>query len=136
MKVAIIYFSNTGNTEAMAKGVEKSVIENGAEAFLFKSSEFPCDMASEFDAFAFGCPAYGTEELDDTEFLPMWDNVKAELGDKKVALFGSYGWGGGEYMNTWVESCDSLNIVATCTCEEAPDESALEECANLAKALV
>ena len=91
MKKAVVYWSGTGNTEAMAKAVAEAA---GAE--LFTASEFSGAKADEFDSIAFGCPAMGAEALEETEFEPMFEGVKGHLAGKKVALFGSYGWGDGD----------------------------------------
>ena len=135
MKVAVVYWSGTGNTEVMAQSVAKGAEAVGAEVQLFPNAEFTSEQVSAYDAFAFGCSACGAEELDEAEFVPMWESVSPELGEKKVALFGSYGWGGGEWMETWKEASAGLNIVATCVCEAAPEGDALSECEELGKAL-
>ena len=93
-KVAVVFWSATGNTEAMADAVVEGAKKAGAEVSKLTSAEFgPADVAG-FDGIAFGCPAMGAEVLEEDEFQPMWDDVKGKLGGKKVGLFGSYGWGG------------------------------------------
>ena len=104
-KVAVVYWSGTGNTEAMASAVVDGVREDGAEAELFTASEFDASMLSSFDAVAFGCPSMGSEQLEDSEFEPMFNSCEGDLGGKKIALFGSYGWGDGEWMRSWEETC-------------------------------
>ena len=136
MKVAVIYWSGTGNTETMAKSIAKGVENAGAEVQIFQCSEFTTEQASAYSAFAFGCSACGAEELDETEFIPMWESVQPQLGEKKVALFGSYGWGGGEWLETWKEEASALNIIGTSVCEGTPDEEALSACEDLGKALI
>ena len=134
MKKAVVYWSGTGNTEAMAKAVAEAA---GAE--LFTASEFSAAKADEFDAIAFGCPAMGAEALEESEFEPMFDGVKSHLAGKKVARFGSYGWGDGEWMRTWESDCDSAGVNLVCEsviCTEMPDDAALEACRALGKALV
>ena len=138
-KIAVVYWSGTGNTEAMATAVADGAKEKGAEVGLFTSEEFCACMMDEYDAVAFGCPAMGTEELEDGEFAPMFDGCKAELSDKKIALFGSYGWGDGEWMRNWEEECKSLGAVMPCDfviCNEAPDDDAVAACKALGAALV
>lgn len=133
MKKAVVYWSGTGNTEAMAKAVAEAA---GAE--LFTASEFSGAKADEFDSIAFGCPAMGAEALEETEFEPMFEGVKGHLAGKKVALFGSYGWGDGEWMRTWESDCDSAGVNLVCEsviCTETPDDAALEACRALGKAL-
>ncbi|WP_044973060.1 flavodoxin [Ruminococcus sp. HUN007] len=97
MKTAVIYWSGTGNTEAMAKA-----IADGAGADIFTVSEFGGSV-SDYDVIAFGCPAMGAEVLEEEEFEPFFSSVEGSLGGKKVILFGSYGWGDGEWMRNWEE---------------------------------
>ena len=137
-KVAVVYWSGTGNTEAMAKLVLKGAQGAGASAQLFSVSDFDASRVADFDGFAFGCPAMGSEELEDTEFAPVFDAVKGSLGGKKVALFGSYGWGGGDWMKAWEEDCAACGITLTCDsviCNDAPDDEAENACKALGAAL-
>ena len=93
---------------------------------------------SAVDLRAFGCPAMGSEVLEEMEFQPMFDACKRSLGGKRVALFGSYGWGDGEWMRTWESDCDSAGVNLVCEsviCTETPDDAALEACRALGKAL-
>ena len=101
-KAAVVYWSGTGNTEAMAHAVTEGAKGAGAEAELFTASEFTPDKAAGFDAIAFGCPSMGAEVLEEEEFQPMWDACKGSLAGKKIALFGSYGWGDG--MNVFASN--------------------------------
>ena len=138
-KVAVVYWSGTGNTEAMASAVVDGVREGGAEAELFTASEFDASMLSSFDAVAFGCPSMGSEQLEDSEFEPMFNSCESDLGGKKIALFGSYGWGDGEWMRTWEEDCGAagINRVSdSVICCEAPDDEALAACRALGRKLV
>ena len=138
-KVAIVYWSGTGNTEAMANYVAEGVKKAGGEADLFTSAEFGADKAGEYDRIAFGCPSMGAEQLEESEFQPMFDEVSPVLSGKKIALFGSYGWGDGEWMRTWEDTCrgDGASVVSEpVICNEAPDDSALDECKALGAALV
>ena len=138
-KVAIVYWSGTGNTEAMANYVAEGVKKAGGEADLFTSAEFGADKAGEYDRIAFGCPSMGAEQLEESEFQPMFDEVSPVLSGKKIALFGSYGWGDGEWMRTWESDCDSAGLNLVCEsviCTETPDDAALEACRALGKALV
>ena len=96
-KIAVVYWSGTGNTEAMAKAVLEGVKSGGAEGELFSSAEFDASMLSSYEAVAFGCPAMGGEELEDFEFAPMFESCADQLGSKKLGLFGSYGWGNGQW---------------------------------------
>ncbi len=115
-KVAVVYWSGTGNTEAMASAVVDGVREGGAKAELFTASEFDASMLSSFDAVAFGCPSMGSEQLEDSEFEPMFNSCEGDLGGKKIALFGSYGWGrrrmdeklGGDLHSRRCSTCDRV----------------------------
>ena len=100
-KVAVVYWSSTGNTEAMANAVVDGIKEKGGEAVLHTCEDFDGSKVAEYDAIAFGCPAMGDEVLEDTEFEPMFDGCKDALKGKNIALFGSYGWGDGEWMRNW-----------------------------------
>ena len=134
MKIAVVYWSSTGNTEAMAQAVVEGAKHAGAEAELFTAAEFDGGKMDEFDAVAFGCPAMGAEELEDDEFAPMFETCESKLSGKKIALFGSYGWGDGEWMRTWEEDCKNSGLNLVCqsvTCCEAPDDDALEACRKL-----
>lgn len=138
-KIAIVYWSGTGNTEQMAFAVLEGAKEKGADAVLLTSAEFDVSTLNTYDAIAFGCPAMGAEVLEEYEFQPMWDDCEGALGGKKVALFGSYGWGDGEWMRNWEESCSTAGAVLACDsviCNEAPDEEALTACKALGASLV
>lgn len=136
---AVVYWSGTGNTEAMANAVVKGAKDQGAEVTLFTAGEFDADQVDAFDAIAFGCPSMGSEELEDSEFEPMFSNVKGRLAGRKIALFGSYGWGDGEWMRSWEEDCKSCGAVLAADsviCNDAPDEDAIAQCEALGAALV
>lgn len=138
-KVGIVFWSGTGNTEMMAQSVEEGVVEAGGSASVMTSAEFTCDMVDDFDALAFGCPSMGSEQLEESEFEPMFSEISDKLSGKKIALFGSYGWGDGEWMRNWEDECSSIgaNIVhESVICCGAPDDTAQEELKALGKALV
>ena len=137
-KVAVVYWSSTGNTEAMANAVADGIREKGGEAVLHTGEDFDGSKVAEYDAIAFGCPAMGAEELEDTEFEPMFSACESKLSGKKIALFGSYGWGDGEWMRTWEESCKNDGAELVCDsviCADAPDDEAEAACIALGKAL-
>lgn len=137
-KTAIVYWSGTGNTEAMANAVAEGVKEAGAEAVLLTAAEFDVSMMDSFDSIAFGCPSMGAEELEESEFAPMFEACEPKLSGKKIALFGSYGWGDGEWMRNWEETCKGDGAILACDsviCNEAPDDGALASCRALGKAL-
>lgn len=138
-KIAVVYWSGTGNTESMAAMVAAGAKEAGAEAVLLTAAEFGPDQMDAYDAIAFGCPSMGAEQLEESEFEPMFSACEAKLSGKKIGLFGSYGWGDGEWMRTWEETCRGDGAELACEpviCNEAPDEDALSACQALGKALV
>ena len=138
MKVAVVYWSGTGNTEAMAQAVVEGAQKVGAETELFSATEFDSDKMDLFDAVAFGCPAMGAEELEDGEFAPMFEGCESKLSGKKIALFGSYGWGDGEWMRTWEDTCQNKGAALACDsviCQETPDDDARTACRQLGEAL-
>lgn len=137
-KIAVVYWSGTGNTEAMAASVAEGVQDAGAEAVMMTASEFDVTMMDTFDAVAFGCPSMGAEELEESEFAPMFSACEAKLSGKRIALFGSYGWGDGEWMRTWEENCKNNGADLVCEpviCNEAPDDEAIAACKALGTAL-
>ena len=137
-KTAVVYWSGTGNTEAMAEAVLTGMKDAGADAAIYTAAEFSPSKLSELDAVAFGCPAMGAEMLEESEFEPMFNDCKGSLGGKKVGLFGSYGWGDGDWMRSWEEDCSASGIKLCCesvTCNEAPDAQGLAACRLLGKLL-
>ena len=137
-KVAVVYWSGTGNTEAMANAVKAGAAGAGASVSVFGPSDFSADKVAEFDAIAFGCPAMGAEVLEEDEFDPMFTEVEGALSGKKIALFGSYGWGDGEWMRNWEDRCKEAGAVLAAdsvTANEAPDDDAVAACKALGAAL-
>ena len=137
-KIAVVYWSGTGNTEAMAEEVANGAKAAGAEVESFTTDDFAADKMNDYDAVAFGCPAMGDEVLEEDEFEPLFEDCKAKLSGKKIALFGSYGWGDGEWMRTWEETCKADGAVLACEsvlANEAPDDEAVAACQALGKAL-
>ena len=138
-KLAIVYWSGTGNTQKMAECIAEGAQAAGAEVTLMGPTEFSAARWPEFNVVAFGCPSMGTEQLEEDEFEPMFAGIEGTLSGKKIALFGSYGWGDGEWMRTWEENCRGAGAVLACEpviCNEAPDDDALAACQALGKALV
>ena len=129
-KTAIVFWSGTGNTEAMAQAVREGMEAKGADVSVMGPSEFTADMVSDYDAIAFGCPAMGAEVLEESEFEPMFASVEGSLAGKKVGLFGSWGWGNGVWMDDWMVRTQAAgaDTVPYVICMEAPDEAALAEC--------
>lgn len=137
-KVAVVYWSGTGNTAAMADAVVEGAKSAGADATLYEAADFNSSVASEYDGIAFGCPSMGADVLEEMEFQPMWDEVKDNISDKKVALFGSWGWSGGTWMDNWEEDAAECGITLACDsviCMEYPDDETLEACAKLGEAV-
>ncbi len=133
MKTAVIYWSGTGNTEAMAKAVAE-----GAGAELFTVSEFSGSV-EDYDAVAFGCPAMGAEMLEESEFDPFFTEIESRLSGKKVGLFGSYGWGDGEWMRNWETRVESDGAVLVggegVIANDTPSDDDLERCRALGRVL-
>ena len=137
-KVAVVYWSGTGNTEAMANKVAEGAKVAGAEVEVISADDFDGTDISGFDGVAFGCPAMGDEELEDSVFQPVFEACEAKLAGKKVALFGSYGWGDGEWMRSWEEKCQNDGValaVDSVICNEDPDDEAQAACIELGKAI-
>lgn len=133
-KVAVVFWSGTGNTEQMANAVAEGAKKAGAEVSILGPSDFDAGKAGEFDGIAFGCPAMGAEELEEGEFEPMFSAVENSLGGKKIALFGSYGWGTGEWMKSWESRCEDAGIMLAADsviCQETPDDDAVAACEKL-----
>lgn len=133
MKIAVVYWSGTGHTESMAQAVA-----GAAGADVFTASEFDADKAAQYDAIAFGCPSMGSEQLEEDEFEPMFESVKPALDGKKIALFGSYGWGDGEWMRNWEADCTAAGAVLAADpviCQDEPDDDAIAACEALGAAL-
>ena len=105
MKTAVVFWSGTGNTEAMAQSVADGAKSAGAEVDVLTCDKFNATMIDNYDSIAFGCPSMGAEQLEEDEFEPMFSACTPKLGGKKIALFGSYGWGDGEWMRNWQEEC-------------------------------
>ena len=138
-KIAVVYWSGTGNTQAMAEAVAAGAQEAGAQVEVLEASAFGGEQVKAFDAIAFGCPSMGAEQLEESEFEPMFSACETKLASKKMALFGSYGWGDGEWMRTWEERCgeDGARLAwESVICNGYPDEDALAACEALGGSLV
>ena len=139
-KAAVIYWSSTGNTEAMAQAVAEGAKAAGVEIDLMEVSQVSPEQALEYEALALGCPAMGDEELEEEEFEPFFTELEKNLSGKKVALFGSYDWGDGQGMRDWYER--TRDAGAELVTEEGlmlnntPDEEGLETCRELGKKLL
>ena len=104
-KIAVIYWSGTGNTQMMAEAVTEGAKGAGADVSLFNVSQISAADAASYEALALGCPAMGGEVLEESEFEPFFTELESKLSGKKVALFGSYGWGDGQWMRDWEDRC-------------------------------
>ena len=133
MKTAVIYWSGTGNTESMAKAVAE-----GAGAECFAVSEFSGNV-EDYDAIALGCPAMGAEVLEEGEMEPFVTELEGCVAGKTIGLFGSYGWGDGEWMRDWVERMTAAGATVVggegVICQDAPDDYAKTACEELGKKL-
>ena len=128
-KVAVVYWSGTGNTEEMANKVAEGAKAAGAEVEVISADDFDGTDISSFDGVAFGCPAMGDEELEDSVFQPVFEACE---------LFGSYGWGDGDWMRSWEEKCQNDGValaVDSVICNEEPDDEAQAACIELGKAI-
>ncbi len=135
-KTAIIYWSGTGNTEAMAQAVLDGAKEVNSETKLFNVSEITADEAAGYDTLILGCPAMGAEVLEEGEFEPFFTELEGSLSGKNVALFGSYGWGDGEWMRSWEERVNAAGAKLVCEsviANDAPDDEAVINCNALGK---
>ncbi|MGI6108498.1 MAG: flavodoxin [Eubacteriaceae bacterium] len=133
-KIAVVYWSDTGNTEAMANYVKEGAEAAGAEVVMATPADFDESSIASLDSIAFGCPAMGEEVLEESEFEPMFDSCKDKLAGKKVGLFGSYGWGDGEWMRTWEENCQEsgIQLAGDCViCNYEPDDEGAAACREL-----
>ncbi len=135
--IAIVYWSGTGNTEAMAELIAQGVRSQDATAKVITASDFDIESVKDYDGFAFGCPAMGDEELEDTEFLPMYNEVEPLLSGQKVVLFGSYDWNDGEWMDLWEQRAEEagLNVIDTVIVRDYPDDEASAECIRVGRLL-
>ena len=137
-KVAVVYWSGTGNTEQMANAVAEGIAAAGGQAEVFTAADFGPDKVPEYEGLAFGCPSMGSEQLEESEFEPMFTACEGRLSGKNIALFGSYGWGDGEWMRSWESRCndDGANLACdSVICNEAPDDDALAACRELGASL-
>ncbi|MBP1736243.1 MAG: flavodoxin, short chain [Oscillospiraceae bacterium] len=137
-KAAIVFWSGTGNTEAMALSIKEGIASAGGDITMYTAGEFSVDQMDGYDVIAFGCPSMGAEELEDMEFEPMFLNCIPKLSDKPIALFGSYGWGDGQWMRDWEERCLQMGARLaheSVICQDAPDDSIRDTLLAMGRAL-
>ena len=136
-KTAIIYWSGTGNTEAMASAILEGAKAVNPDAAYFTVSEVSAGDAAEYDTLILGCPAMGAEVLEESEFEPFFTDLKSKLSGKTVALFGSYGWGDGEWMRDWEKRVTDAgaNLIGGegWIVNDAPDDEGLDQCREFGK---
>ena len=133
-KAAVIFWSQTGNTEQMASAIAEGIREGGMECDLLNVADTNPTDAAAYAKIALGCPAMGAEVLEETEFDPFFTDLESKLSGRKVALFGSYGWGDGQWMREWQERTEKAGAVLCgegLIVNEAPDEAGLESCRAL-----
>lgn len=137
-KIAVIYWSGTGNTEMMADYVSQGIKSQGAEAEVIQCSDFNKDQINNYSALALGCPSMGSEQLEESEFEPMFNDIKESLKGKKIGLFGAYGWGDGEWMRNWESDCENSGALlasASVISSDAESDDTKTECINLGSKL-
>ena len=131
-KIAVIYWSQTGNTELMANAIAEGIREVGGECDVLTVPGVSADQAAEYEKLALGCPAMGAEVLEEIDFEPFFMELEHRLGGRPVALFGSYGWGDGQWMRDWVQRTQDAgaNVYQDqgLMIHETPDEDGLEQC--------
>ena len=136
--IYVVYFSSTGNTEEMAKHVADGIERKGGNPILTEIGSADPDHLKEASAFALGCPACGAEELDES-MESLIEEISGSLEGKHVGLFGSYGWGGGDWMREWekrmaergAKIVGGEGVIAL----ESPDGDAEKQLKNLGEAL-
>lgn len=132
MSISVVYWSGTGNTQMMADAVAEGIRSAGAEAEVVAVADADAAALASETAFALGCPSMGAEQLEETEMEPFVEALESLVSGRKILLFGSYGWGDGEWMRDWAERMKKAGAVLVreegVTANETPDEEALEEC--------
>jgi flavodoxin short chain len=130
-KIAVIFWSGTGNTRDMAEAVAEGINSNGQQADLINVSDISAPEAARYEKLALGCPSMGAEVLEESEFEPFFSAIESGLSGKKIALFGSYGWGDGQWMRDWHQRTSSngaLLMTEDLIINERPDSSGLDQC--------
>lgn len=138
-KVYVIYWSMSGNTQAMAEAIGKGITDAGAEAAVLYVGDVSISDIKDAKAFALGCPAMGAEVLEESEMEPFVSDVETIAPGRTIALFGSYGWGDGQWMRDWEERMRNCGATVLngegLICREAPDDAAVIACEELGKQL-
>ena len=137
-EIMIAYWSGTGNTAAMAAILGKGIQDGGATAKVVSVEDIKADDLKDYPVFALGCPSMGNETLEETYMEDFVTEVESFASGKKIGLFGSYGWGDGEWMRNWEDECRNAGAVLACdsvTCNDAPDSDCESACRTLGKRL-
>lgn len=138
-KVTVVYWSGTGNTEAMALALADGIKIENCQVNLVHVGAASLDDVSDSDAIALGCPSMGAEVLEEEEMEPFVESLSGKVTNKPMVLFGSYGWGDGEWMNAWEDRMKEYgaNVLADgLIINEKPDDSGLIQCRDLGASLV
>ncbi len=136
--IHVVFYSGTGNTEAMANALGEGIQNAGGEANIISVSDINASDLKDESVFALGCPAMGAEELEEGEMEPFVSELEGFISGKKIALFGSYDWGDGEWMRIWEErmkSAGAILVADPVIANNSPDEEALAACRDLGEAL-
>lgn len=138
-KIYVVYWSQSGNTQAMAEAVGRGITAAGKEAAVVYVGDASLDELKKAKGFALGCPAMGAEVLEESEMEPFVSDVEGFAVGKTIALFGSYGWGDGQWMRDWEERMSGCGATVLggegLICRETPDETALADCEALGRQL-
>ena len=138
MKISVVFWSQSGNTAAMADAVGQGITEAGKEAEVIEVSSASLDALKEEKAFALGCPSMGAEQLEESSMEPFVEEILGSVSGKKILLFGSYGWGDGEWMRNWEEDCKAAGAELACDSvmsNEGPGDAEVKSCEDLGAAL-
>lgn len=138
-KMAVVYWSGTGNTMKMAEAISEGSKSAGADVSLINVLDFSSKLMDDFDVIAFGCPSMGAEILEEDEFEPVYNECRGKLKGKHIGIFGSYGWGDGEWMRNWEDEVINLGALLSegyLIINETPDEAGLQACRNYGISLV
>ena len=138
-KIYVVYWSQSGNTQAMAEAVGKGITDAGKEAAVVYVGDASIEDLKNAKCFALGCPAMGAEVLEESEMEPFVSEVEDFASGKTIALFGSYGWGDGQWMRDWTDRMNGCGATVLngegLICHETPDEEIISECESLGKQL-
>lgn len=138
-KIIVAYWSQTGNTKLMAEEIGKGIEAAGKEAAVLEISKADLEELKQASVFALGCPSMGDEVLEEGEMEPFVAEVEKFTAGKNIALFGSYGWGDGQWMRDWTDRMIGAGAAVVngegLITQETPDAAALEQCKNLGIAL-